>query len=140
MLQNLLIFHLKLRSVKKGLSILMTLIVLLPTLSKVWIYADFKINQDYIAEVFCVNKDEPMTMCYGSCYLTAEMQKTDDTAQNQQAPANQKNKVEINYFVSESTEESSEFSELIASSKTCRPQSQYHSDFLSEIFKPPQLV
>jgi len=27
------------------------------------------LNRDYIVENYCVNKDRPITMCYGSCFL-----------------------------------------------------------------------
>jgi len=36
---------------------------------------NFEVNRDRIAELFCVNKDQPMTMCYGSCYLDKQLKK-----------------------------------------------------------------
>lgn len=41
-----------------------------------WIFRDvltiaqFELNQTEITDTWCVNKYEPITMCYGSCYLS----------------------------------------------------------------------
>lgn len=32
--------------------------------------------------MFCVNKKEPITVCYGSCYLTKQLEKTEGNQQN----------------------------------------------------------
>ena len=34
---------------------------------------EYQLNRDYIAEVLCVNKDQPITICEGSCYLTKRL-------------------------------------------------------------------
>lgn len=39
---------------------------------------DYVINQDYIAEYLCVNKDKPMLNCNGKCYLAKMLQKERD--------------------------------------------------------------
>jgi hypothetical protein len=36
---------------------------------------NFEVNRERLAELFCVNKDKPMTMCYGSCYLNDQLKK-----------------------------------------------------------------
>ncbi|SMG40554.1 hypothetical protein SAMN05661096_02766 [Marivirga sericea] len=36
---------------------------------------NFEVNRDRLAELFCVNQDKPMTMCYGSCYLNDQLKK-----------------------------------------------------------------
>lgn len=41
-------------------------------LIKLSIYADFKINQKFISEVFCIDKDKPMSNCNGKCYLSKQ--------------------------------------------------------------------
>ncbi|MEL6534292.1 MAG: hypothetical protein AAFQ98_02710 [Bacteroidota bacterium] len=33
------------------------------------IYLDFELRQDYIASVLCVEREKPITMCMGRCYL-----------------------------------------------------------------------
>ena len=42
-------------------------------------YAQYYLNYDYIADVLCINKEEPMTMCYGKCYLNEQLEKSSAT-------------------------------------------------------------
>lgn len=35
--------------------------------------ANYVINQDYIAEFLCINKDKPELECNGKCYLAKEL-------------------------------------------------------------------
>ncbi len=35
--------------------------------------ANYLINQDYIAEFLCINKDKPELECNGKCYLTKQL-------------------------------------------------------------------
>lgn len=35
---------------------------------------EYVVNQDYIAEYLCVNKDKPMLNCNGKCYLAKMLQ------------------------------------------------------------------
>ena len=39
------------------------------------IYLKFKLNQDYIAKVLCVNKARPQLKCNGHCYLAKQLKK-----------------------------------------------------------------
>lgn len=32
-------------------------------------YVQFKLNQEYISNTLCINKDKPTVMCFGSCVL-----------------------------------------------------------------------
>ena len=57
--------------------------VLLQNFSKVIIYADFKINQDYIAKNLCVKKDIPDNSCKGSCHLKKQL---DEEEKKEEAP------------------------------------------------------
>ncbi|MDO9554245.1 hypothetical protein [Rhodonellum sp.] len=62
---------------KKAFSILMLLTLLLPSFFRVGIFVHFKANQDFIAEVLCINKDEPLSECNGKCYLGKQLQKVE---------------------------------------------------------------
>lgn len=46
-----------------------TLLYLLAMLKPVMPVFDYVINQDYIAEYLCINKDKPDMHCDGKCYL-----------------------------------------------------------------------
>ena len=39
---------------------------------------EYVVNQDYIAEYLCVNKDKPMLNCNGKCYLAKMLQEEQD--------------------------------------------------------------
>ena len=70
---------------KRPISILL-LIAHLAILSKPFFpLVDFALNQDFIARVLCINRDEPASACQGKCYLKKELQKA-----NHEDPAQQK--------------------------------------------------
>lgn len=62
--------------------ILLILVLALPSLAKLCIYIDFKIDQDYIANNLCINIDKPELMCSGKCYLNKAL-----NIDSQQTPA-----------------------------------------------------
>ena len=47
---------------------------------------DYVINQDYIAEYLCINKDKPEMHCNGKCYLM-EMLANENQEKKQNLPA-----------------------------------------------------
>lgn len=42
------------------------------------IYAGFDLNQKYIAEQLCVNKDKPEMHCNGKCYLAKKIKQAEE--------------------------------------------------------------
>lgn len=47
----------------------------------------FQLNRDYIANVLCINKEEPITMCYGQCFLDRNLDLPDnDNSEEGPAP------------------------------------------------------
>ena len=67
--------------VKKIFSIVFIFLMLLPTLWKTAIMIDFKLNQDFIIEMFCINNESPIVMCSGACYLSDQLNKVDENQQ-----------------------------------------------------------
>ena len=63
---------------------------------KAIIWADFKINQDYIAKNLCENRTKPKLKCKGNCQLMKALKK--EAAQEQQSNNSLKNKFEVLYF------------------------------------------
>ena|SRR5690606_20090939 len=50
------------------------------------VFIDFKLNQDYIAKVLCINREKPELECNGQCVLMKKMERTqgsDAPEQNQ---------------------------------------------------------
>ena len=44
-------------------------------------FVEYAINQDYIAEFLCINKDKPKLQCNGKCHLIKQIEK-----QQEQSP------------------------------------------------------
>lgn len=38
-------------------------------------YVEYVLNQDYIAEFLCINKDKPKLQCHGKCHLVKQIEK-----------------------------------------------------------------
>ena len=45
-------------------------------LEPIW---DYYLNYDYISEVLCINKDEPLASCKGKCYLSQQLKEILET-------------------------------------------------------------
>ncbi|GJM60904.1 hypothetical protein PEDI_14560 [Persicobacter diffluens] len=65
--------------------------ILLMSLSRIGVVFSYEMFQDYIAENWCENRDEPITVCYGSCFVRNSMELIDNfehqTGQEGNAPA-----------------------------------------------------
>ncbi len=73
----------------------------------------FKINQDFIAEFLCINKDVPESNCNGCCHLKKEL---DEQHENKESLPQQETKnYEIQLFADETdcNNPSNDFKELI---------------------------
>jgi hypothetical protein len=95
---------------------------------------EFRVNQSYIAEVLCVNKDKPEMHCNGRCHLKKELDK--DTQQEKNNSG--KDKYEVMFV-----EEIPLFDATISANQIIF-NSFYKDPILdtpvSSIFHPPQQV
>jgi hypothetical protein len=124
---------------RKFLSIVLLFAILTPELTKAWIYIDFKINQDFIAEFLCINKDKPALKCNGNCHLAKELKKIDDKEQKE-LPKAVLEKSEINLFICAFT---FNFDRPL-NNKNNKVKFYYTNllvtSYYSDIFHPPQLI
>ncbi|MDG3582595.1 hypothetical protein PSF86_09350 [Galbibacter sp. CAA-3] len=65
--------------------ILFTFLYMLAMLKPVLPVFDYVINQDYIAEYLCINKDKPEMHCNGKCYLM-QMLEEQNSSKKQNLP------------------------------------------------------
>lgn len=106
-------------------------------LFKLGIVTYFELNRDYIAEVLCINKNKPIAMCYGRCFLKKNLALADES---EKAPAPlSKEKFQVPVFlVSENLYSLQVRSELIF------PFTAYYkiiaSGFKSPPFHPPSFL
>jgi hypothetical protein len=52
---------------------------------------NYTINQDYISEFLCINKNKPELNCNGKCFLAKEIQKQNETEKNKPTKASKEN-------------------------------------------------
>lgn len=108
---------------------------MLPSLQKVWIMVDFKINQEFIARVLCINKAKPKFACHGSCQLSKKLQEQENQ-EKKQAPQSQKDTYNTLFFSKV----------LVKVNRICLDLGQlqgyypsFHSfDLHQKVFHPPQ--
>jgi hypothetical protein len=62
---------------KRLFSVFLLLILFVPTLFKVGVEVYYELNKEYIATNLCVNKDRPITMCFGRCFVDQKIQMID---------------------------------------------------------------
>jgi len=113
--------------------------MLLPSLTKIGILIDFKINQDFIAKVLCIDKEKPMSTCNGKCYLSEQLRKAEEQ-EEKQAPTNKKERLEVVYYYSKSSFDLLIYTGLFVSklNPACVDEF-YSSSFIADIFRPPKL-
>lgn len=100
---------------------------------------DFKVNQDFIARVLCINKEKPITMCNGKCYLTTQLKKQDEQEKHQ-VPQDINEKIEI-LFINENTlEEDRLYSSLSERENNFFYKSPQSNNHLEQVFRPPILA
>lgn len=110
----------------------------MPELNRINILIDFKINKDYIAKVLCINKDEPITICGGNCYLTNQLKRAEEQKKEAQSTdINQKSNPFVFYSKTEKIDTQ------IPGQEQSQQQGKYQNDllispFVSGIFHPPK--
>jgi hypothetical protein len=113
--------------------------MMLPNLTKIGILIDFKINRDFIATVLCINKEKPLTMCNGKCYLSEQLKKAEEQ-EEQQAPTSKKERLEVVYYFIKNPLASLFLSDRYSRKLNHAYKSEfYRSSFAADIFRPPKL-
>src|SRR5690606_23127285 len=59
------------------------------------VFIDFKLNQDYISKVLCINRDKPQLDCDGQCILMQKMKGTQDADHPEQSQSSKAQLLEI---------------------------------------------
>ena len=63
---------------KSVIAYILLLAVMLPTLSPWGTVAYYHINKTYIARELCENRQKPIAMCYGKCYIPKKLKEQQD--------------------------------------------------------------
>ena len=97
----------------------------------------FNINQDFIASRLCINRDQPLLLCKGSCFLN------DIVDQQKSHPSTMTVQIldQLVLYVCVLTElPTQEPIEINAKTIHACEQTMYTSDYLSRLFRPPIAV
>lgn len=121
---------------KLVISTVLIVITLLNTMSNVAVISYFYSNQTYIAEAFCINKDNPELHCDGKCYLSQKLA----ALEQEQQQAMQNAPVEFNFivFCSELDYQFLEPTTQQTIQYTNRTDLAVHQCIINSIFEPPE--
>jgi hypothetical protein len=85
--------------VKRIAAICLIFVMSTQCLYKLGVLTYFHINQEYVVEVLCINKEVPMTLCHGHCYLKRSLNLVDEQEQEPLPAKSGKEKFEIPLFL-----------------------------------------
>jgi len=68
--------------VKKGIIILLSLLIVFVAFKDLITYAHFFLNRTFITQNYCQNIDQPQLMCHGKCYLETSIQQNQEQQQD----------------------------------------------------------
>jgi hypothetical protein len=71
-------------------AIVLIMSLLTSNVTRLFVYAGFEMNREYIAAKLCVNKDKPQMHCNGKCYLAKKIKQAEEKEKSQERQA-QKN-------------------------------------------------
>lgn len=100
------------------------------------IYLDFNLRRDYIAEVLCIEREQPITVCGGKCYLDFKLEEAGGLEQEAPAPNRQ---LEISFFRQENLKMS--FHSVTFNGKKTYPlfgETSAYNAFIGDVFHPPK--
>ena len=63
----------------RSTAILFVFLYIVAMLRPIHPYVEYILNQDYIAEFLCINKDKPQLQCNGKCHLVKEIEKQQES-------------------------------------------------------------
>jgi len=102
--------------------------------------ASFELNQKYIAEKLCENKDKPWMHCNGRCYL---MNKVKQAEENEKKQANKdlRTNLQITWCINFSNAVSKScFKDSIAQRFKIHYSYHYTNQYNASIFRPPKMI
>lgn len=114
---------------------LLIVTVLSANYSNLFVYAGFKLNQNYIAANLCVNRNKPWLHCNGRCYLMKKIQQANEKEKAEERQ-NQKNGFQETFC---EAVKSVKFHTFLLRTISTPYRAPAPSASLSAIFRPPQV-
>lgn len=99
----------------------------------------FELNRDYIAEVLCIKKEQPMNACQGQCFLKKNFQVGLATSTSESSKPTAKERIEFpTFMVPNNQVEVNPSAQLVANRFFWGKRAA--SSASSTLFRPPRLV
>lgn len=104
----------------------------------VFVWLDYIVNNEYIKEVLCINKEQPKLKCDGKCYLMQQLKKNEIPQGDKKLPLTLITKIEYIEFAQESIN----YPNVLTYSK--KQSDSYYllkmsKGKIEDIFHPPQV-
>jgi hypothetical protein len=119
----------------KGMLLLATIMLFKAFLAPA-VFIDFKLNQDYIVKVLCINREKPQLECEGQCILMQKMKSTQDHEGPEQS---QSPKTQLLEIFSELTSLFQPLSFPSSDQAFFMYDEEVSSENFSRIFHPPKI-
>lgn len=129
-----------LRVMHSFFGLLFATLIFLQPVSKAAIFISFKLNQEYIAKNLCENKDKPKMHCNGNCQLMKDLKKAEKQEQKNVPFELKESSESVYYQALISYEFLKETLEFLNSKSFFYQLEKRPSDYLSNIFHPPQSI
>ena len=104
-------------------------------LSRLFIYAGFELNRNYIASRLCENRNKPWMHCNGRCYFMKKIKQAEDKEKNEERQSQKNLFQEAFTIVSTRVKFHQVLLRVMFIPQTCN----VHSQAGDGIFRPPQL-
>ena len=123
---------------KRGLAILLLFALISTNFSQLLVYAGFRVNQKYISNKLCENKNRPWMHCNGKCYLMKKIRQVEENEQKQEVK-DYSSRLDIS-LVTEPLkfDYNLKTRALPKATLPLMPDARYQECFHSRIFQPPR--
>src|SRR5690554_5052384 len=85
----------KIHRIKNKSMLLLATVMLFKAFLAPAVFIDFKLNQEYITKVLCINREKPQLECGGQCILMQKMKSTQDADHPEQSQSSKAQLLEI---------------------------------------------
>ncbi len=102
-------------------------------------YVEYILNQDYIAEFLCINKDKPELECHGKCHLVKEINKQQKTDPLTSLSVSLEN-YPIGFVTIYGIDTSQVFISLNSTQSQFSYIQLYHFDYFKRAYQPPDIA
>lgn len=102
--------------------------------------ASFELNQKYIAEKLCENKDKPWMHCNGRCYLMNKVKQAEDNEKKQESKDLRNSFQVIWYMQPAAQQQRAALDADIAQRLKTHYAYAYNNQYNASIFRPPKAL